>query len=298
MNKEQLTYVIANQYQGETIRFVLKNEFHFSKKLLATLKARKSVLLNGSIGYYSQTVHQGDLLSVDFSYPEETSVLPEKMDLSIVYEDEDFLCIEKPPFMACHPVGTHQHQTVANGICQYWLDQGAKKKFRPAGRLDRNTSGLMLICQNGFSQAFFVKSTRKGQVEKTYLAIIDGHLSSCEGIIDMPIGRILPDRLQRMVCQEGKPSQTAYRVIQETSQHSLLEIRLLTGRTHQIRVHLAHIGHPLVGDTLYGGSDLKLDRQALHCHRLRFPHPRLSGKWIEITSKLPTDMRRFLDENQ
>lgn len=296
--EDRLTYVVDSVYDNQTISSVLQNEFHFSRKLLRSLKVKRGVFLNGKTGYYYLTVHTGDVLCVNLSSYEETSVKAEDIPLSIVFENEDFLCVDKPPLMACHPVGIHQQGTVANAVCHHYSLQGKARKFRPAGRLDRNTSGLLLVCKNSFAQAYHAKSNNLGKVEKIYLAIVEGHLDEPSGHLDFPIDRIESTSLKRAVLPYGKPSQTEYQVLKESKHHSLLRVRLLTGRTHQIRVHFSHIGHPLSGDSLYGGSEEYIKRHALHCHNLRFPNPRLKDRFIEIHSDLPDDMLQILASDQ
>ena len=296
--EDRLTYIVESVYNGQTVRLVLQKEFHFSRKLLRSLKVKRGITLNGETGYYHLPVRTGDVIIVDMAGTEETSVLAEDLPLTICVENDDFLCVDKPPQMACHPVGIYQHGTVANAVCHHYSKQGKTRKFRPAGRLDRNTSGLLLVCKNSFSQAHHVKSNQNGLVEKVYLAIVEGHLDQPSGLLDFPIERIERTSLKRAVLPGGKPSQTEYQVLKETKHHSLLRIRLLTGRTHQIRVHFSHIGHPLAGDGLYGGSEERLQRHALHCHSLRFPDPRDRDQTIEIRSELPEDMQALLDADQ
>lgn len=296
--EDRLTYIVEAKYNGQTLQFVLQNEFHFSRKLFRSLKVKDGVYLNGKTGYYYLEVQTGDTLCVEMTGNEDTSVVPENIPVSIVFENEDFLCVNKPPKMACHPVGKYQHSTVANAICYHYLLQGKARKFRPAGRLDRNTSGLLLVCKSSFAQAYHVKSNQLGQVEKIYLAIVEGHLNESSGCLDFPIDRVESTSLKRAVMPEGKLSQTEYQVMKETKHHSLVRIRLLTGRTHQIRVHFSHIGHPLAGDGLYGGSEIEMERHALHCHMLSFPNPRNKETKIEIISELPLDMQALLLKDQ
>ncbi|QRN85973.1 RluA family pseudouridine synthase [Clostridia bacterium] len=296
--EDSLTYIVEAKYNGQTLQSVLQNEFHFSRKLLRSLKVKDGVYLNGKTGYYYLRVKTGDTLCVEMSGNEETSVIPENLPLSLVFENEDFLCVDKPPKIACHPVGIYQSGTIANAVCHYYLHQGKTRKFRPAGRLDRNTSGLLLVCKSSFAQAYYVKCNQLGEVEKIYLAFVEGHLNKPSGCLDFPIDRIEHTSLRRAVMPGGKSSQTQYQVIQETKHHSLVRIRLLTGRTHQIRVHFSHIGHPLAGDGLYGGSEIEMERHALHCHMLRFPDPRNKGEKIEIISELPLDMQELLSKDQ
>jgi len=161
-------------------------------------------------------------------------------------------------------------------------------------RLDRDTSGLLLVAKHRYSHSLLAKAQKLGKIKRTYKAIVEGNLEKVQGTIDLPIGRKQGSIIEREVNESGKRAITKYKTIKKFSSHSFIEVELETGRTHQIRVHFSHIGHPLVGDDLYGGNRMNIDRQALHCYKLRFEHP-FTKETIELESKLPADMKNLIE---
>jgi 23S rRNA pseudouridine1911/1915/1917 synthase len=236
----------------------------------------------------------GDCLAV--SIPDEISYFPpEPIAIQAIYEDDDLLIINKQPGVVVHPTNGHPDHTIANGVTQYMLDTNQSFKIRFINRLDRDTSGLLAMGKNSHAQDGFVKQMKAGLVEKKYLAIVKGIFADDQGTIDEPLGRPDPDQVHRGVVVDGHPSITHFRVVQRfASGYTLLELILETGRTHQIRVHLSHLGYPVVGDTLYGIADDDLiKRQALHAESLSFFHP-VTGAPLNLTAPLPKDMADLL----
>ena len=212
-----------------------------------------------------------------------------EMPLAVVYEDAHLLMVDKPPYLAVHPSAGKPDPTLANGVVAYYEKKGEAASFRPVNRLDRNTSGLLLAAKDPHT-AFLL--TRKP--EKVYLAVVFGRLEG-EGTIDAPIRVKEGCCITREVGPGGKESVTHWQALASDGKLTLLRLRLETGRTHQIRVHMAYIGHPLVGDTMYGTDETFLPRHALHCSEMAFAHP-LTGEPLHFVSPLPPDMERLLEE--
>ena len=234
------------------------------------------------------TLRTSDIVS--YELPIVSSVTPERLPLAIVYEDVDLLIIDKPAGQLVHPTTKEAHGTVANAILGLYEERGIRLDFHPCHRLDRNTTGLLLIAKHPEIQ---YQIARTHTLEREYLALIEGQITPPKGTIDAPIARALPSIILRCVSPNGKPARTHYQTEWTNRRHSLLHLRLETGRTHQIRVHLAHLGHPLLGDDLYGGSTELIPRHALHSAQLTLTHPH-TGERLSVTSPLPNDMARIL----
>lgn len=215
---------------------------------------------------------------------EKSTVIPQDIPMNIVYEDPCCMVVDKPYYMPVHPSFNHPTDTLANAFCGYWQKKGEGKIFRAINRLDKNTSGLVLLALDPFSA-----EKLKGGVDKTYTAIAQGRVEPEYGIIELPIARQQESIITRCVHHDGQYAKTEYTVIKQNDSFTLMDIKLHTGRTHQIRVHFSHIGHPLAGDDLYGGSLECINRHALHCRKLKFISP-FDGKNVSIESQLPQDM--------
>lgn len=254
-------------------------EFGVSSALLTKLKnSDNGIMLNGSFARSIDKLSSGDKLTITIS---DSGTMPEKYessDVDVVYNDEDILVLNKPAFMPVHESRNHQGDTLAN-VAACYMNNTA---FRAVYRLDRDTSGLVLIAKNELSA-----SKLAGKVKKDYYAICSGEITG-SGSIDLPIRRVNDSIIKRGVFDDGERAITHYKVISISNGSTLLKINLETGRTHQIRVHFSHINHPLLGDTLYGGDDSLIERQALHCKTIYFTHP-ISGKDIVIDSQFPSD---------
>ena len=250
------------------------------------------VLVDGKSRKASYPLTAGERLSVTLPEPEATEVLPENIPLDILYEDAALLIVNKPAGMLVHPTGGEYSHTLANAVLFHYEAHGEKHAFHPVHRLDRQTSGLVLIAKESHVQHLL---SAHNAIERIYLAVIEGKLPEPCGTIAAPIARRPGSIIERMVSPAGKCAVTHYATLAERGGLSLLALRLATGRTHQIRVHLAHLAHPLLGDDLYGGRTDRIARQALHAHRLRFRHP-VSGKEITVHAPLPADMAAFFPE--
>jgi len=235
-------------------------------------------------------IRDGDILS--YALPIVSTVTPETLPLTIAYEDDDILIIDKPAGRLVHPTTKEMHSTIANAVLGLYAARGETRDFHPCHRLDRNTTGLLLIAKRPEVQYYFTK--HRDTVRRAYLALIEGQLTPAAGIIDAPIARALPSIILRRVAPDGKPARTHYATEAANDRYSLLRLTLETGRTHQIRVHLAHLGHPLLGDDLYGGRTAEIARHALHSARLSLRLPR-TGEPMTVEAPLPEDMKRLTD---
>lgn len=279
-----------------TINQILRRNFKFSSRFKTKIKFQKLVDLNGeqSPGYLRPKA--GDEIVVRL--PEETSDFPmEDIPVSPLYEDEDILIIDKQPGVTVHPTKGHPSHTLANGIMKYMHDTDQSFKIRFANRLDMDTSGIVIVAKNANSQNDISHQMRNQTTVKKYRAVVLGDVKEDFFTIDLPIGRPFEDQVQRSVMAEGgKDAVTDVQVLKHFGdRYTLVELTLHTGRTHQIRVHLSHIGHPIAGDQLYGGEDPHIQRQALHSCYLKFLHP-MSHEPLEIRSELPEDIQRCITE--
>lgn len=335
----RFTYKVTADDINMTVKLVLKKRLGFSRRLLTKLKqGGGKVTRNGVEVRLFADVIDGDVINVEL--PEERcNFIPQDIPIEAVYEDEDMLIINKQPWVVVHPTMGHPVGTIANGLMKRMDDTGVHYKIRFVNRLDRDTSGLMIVAKNSHCQDGMTKLMKSDKVVKRYIAVVHGIIKEENGTVDLPIGRREPDDIQRCVTPDGYPSVTHYKVLErfESSaalceyvkaareeaaytadsgaaeeKHAgdirhddavfdakcgftLLELRLETGRTHQIRVHMSHIGHPLAGDTLYGRAEPELiARQALHAAYLTFPHP-VSGESVDLKAELPEDINVLIE---
>jgi len=259
-----------------------------SGSLWKRIKHHGAFALNGSPAIAARTmVKDGDRIT--YNLPIVSTVVPEALPLSIVYEDDDLLVLDKPAGQLVHPTTKETRGTIANAVRGYYAACGVHLDVHPCHRLDRNTSGLLLIAKHPEVQ---YQIMRQNALRREYLALIEGTLIPPAGCIDAPIARALPSIILRCVAEDGKPARTHYETQHTNGQYSLLHLWLDTGRTHQIRVHLAHCGHPLLGDDLYGGTTEPIARHALHSAHLTLVHPR-TKETLSLTASLPMDMAQI-----
>lgn len=298
--RREFTFTIKKEDEGMGIRRMLKKNLDFSSRLLAKMRAEHLVFLNDEVLQGWMTPKEGDVIRAVL--PEERSgFTPEEIPFSVVYEDQDLLIVDKPSGYTVHPTKGHPDHTIANGIQKYMMDRGDSWKIRFVNRLDMDTSGLLIVGKNSHAQDELIRQMQNNKIEKRYCAIVSGIIEEDEFTIDEPIGMPDPDLPNRAVMESGRPSITKVRVLEriqpaspEDCAHTYVELRLLTGRTHQIRVHLSYIGHPICGDPLYGGTDRdKINRQALHARMLKFKHP-AEDRTVTVTSEMPEDMKNLL----
>lgn len=283
--------VTAEEY-GLTINQILKANYKFSSRFKTKIKFQSLVDLNGTPtpGFIKPEV--GDVISIRL--PEESSDFPpEDIPLDIIYEDDDIIAVNKQPGIIVHPTKGHPTHTVANAVMKYMIDSGQSFKIRFANRIDMDTTGIIIVAKNANAQNEISNQMRNGTIIKKYIALVEGVIDK-DMTIDLPVGRPSQESIQREVMPEGgKEAVTDIKVLEKYSDHTLIECTIHTGRTHQIRVHLTHIGHPLAGDELYGGSDILINRQALHSYYLELKHP-MTGDNLIIESDLPEDIKNAI----
>ena len=276
------------------VKDVLKNYFGISSRLLLKLKKNNSVYLNNFICNLNDLVSVGDTVSFCLNYEEDNSnIVATNIPLNIVYEDECLLIINKPPNIAIHPSMLHYDNSLSNGVKYYFNLIGLHKKIRPVNRLDRNTSGLVIFAKNEYVQEFLIKEMQSKTFSKEYLAILEGTLDKKQGTINVPIARKKDSIIERCIDNSGDNSITHYKVLKEFDNFSLVNFKLETGRTHQIRVHSSYIGHPILGDDLYGNKSNLINRQALHSYKISFIHPKTRRK-MHFKINMPQDMLNII----
>ncbi|MEA1961478.1 MAG: RluA family pseudouridine synthase [Bacillota bacterium] len=277
------------------LRDVLISHLHLSHSLLTKLKRQQKIRVNGQITKANYPLQSGDLVTVDINLEETNHIEPQDIPLDIVYEDTDFLAVNKPSDMAIHPAPHMPDGTLANAVTYYWTQQGKTILFRPINRLDKDTSGLVLIGKSQWAHQALFQQQKQGLIHKRYQAIVEGNIEKDCGCIDLPIARIDQNRSPRTVDSAGKNAITHFTVLQRYEGFTLLSLTLETGRTHQIRVHLSHLGNPICGDVLYGTPSPFINRQALHAHELAFVHPR-TGKTLQLIAPFPSDMITLIEK--
>ncbi|WP_186438430.1 RluA family pseudouridine synthase [Cohnella terricola] len=303
-----IEFVAEASDEGRRLRDVLRKRIGISRRLMVRLKTSEEGLsVNGQKVWPNHTISEGDVISLRMEAESSETILPQPMDLDIVFEDDHLLVLNKPAGLIVHPTTGHYLNTLANGVMHYWQEKGEKIRFRPVHRLDEHTSGLVVVAKHPLAQQQLSAQMMEGTVRKEYRTYVYGRPPETEGEINAPIGRQTEDPHRRVVREDGAPSLTYYRVSELYSdQASAIDIRLGTGRTHQIRVHMTFIGCPIIGDGYYAvekwnESDLArrlagtIDRQALHAYRLGFRHP-VTGIEMLLEAALPEDMRRLEQE--
>ena len=292
----ELEYIVDKEF--DNINQILVGKFNLSTRLINKLIKNKKVTVNRSFLDTRNVPNIGDKIIIDFSYEEDNSnIVPKEINLNILYEDEWMLVINKPSGIAVHPSILHFNDSLSNGVRFYFDKIGLKKKIRPVNRLDLNTSGVIIFAKCEYIQEELSKQMQKNIFKKEYLYMVDGLFPSDKksGTINLPIARKNGSIIERCISKDGQNSITHYEVLKEfkDKNYSLVKCLLETGRTHQIRVHMKELSHPLLGDTLYGTSSNLINRQALHSYLIYFIHP-VTKKEIKIMAKLPKDMRNLL----
>ncbi len=290
-----MTFSIDEQHDGKLLRQFLQ-ENGISRTALTDIKFHGGALLvDGRPVTVRHVLRAGETLSVVFP-PERTSdwMDAEAMPLDILYEDDYVLVVNKPAGLATIPSRHHPGGTLANGLLHHYRKQQLDSTVHIVTRLDRDTSGLVLVAKHRHVHHLLSALQQKGHVVRTYEAICHGVIVEDEGTIDAPIGRQSDSIIAREVREDGKSAVTHFRVLERLYGYTYVSLRLETGRTHQIRVHLAYLGHPLAGDELYGGSREMIGRQALHSRQLSFFHP-FAGRWYTCSAPLPDDMELLLE---
>lgn len=291
--KKEITVNIASDKVN--IKDFLEKNCSFSSRKIKALLKNKSILINGKAAFWDNAVRNGDMLLIDLSETGRDSTIPEKLTIDIIYEDEFFLAVNKPAGMLVHPTVNHPKGTLANGIKHYLIDEGLDIPVRFANRIDMDTSGLVVIAKSGEAHSALAKQFDKDDCEKYYLAVAEGSFEPNYGTIDKPIGIDPENPIRRAVREDGQRSITEYEVLEQFPSAAFLRLKLITGRTHQIRVHLSSMGHPLLGDKLYDGDNELIAHQALHAYELVFNHP-FEQRILKLQASIPKDLNELISK--
>ena len=296
---EDLEFTVLKEEAGERIDKYLKGKADLSRSRLQNLIAEGFVTVNEAEIRSSYKVHENDGIAVHVPEEKELSVEPIEMNLDVVYEDADVIVVNKPRGMVVHPADSYREPTLVNGLLAHCHDlSGINGVLRPGivHRIDKDTTGLLICAKNDAAHESLVRQLQDKSVSRKYLAIVHGNIDHDYGTIDAPIGRDKNDRLKMAVVKDGRNAVTHFTVLQRFKNYTLVECRLETGRTHQIRVHMAYIQHPVAADKRYGPrKSLECEGQLLHAYELTFTHPVTSEK-ITVKCDLPDDFKRILEE--
>lgn len=286
-------HTVTEEEYGMSINEILRSNFNFSARFKTKIKFQNLLDLNGVQAKGFMKPEVGDLISIRL--PKETSDFPaEDIPIDVLYEDDDLLIINKQPGIIVHPTKGHPYHTIANGLMKYMQDTGQEFKVRFANRIDMDTSGIVICAKNANCQDSISNQMKGQDVVKKYVAIVHGRVED-DCVINLPVGRPDEVSIRRCVMEEGKDATTIVKVLEAFDDYSLLELTIMTGRTHQIRVHLSHIGHPIIGDALYEGEAPGLiERQALHAYHIEFIHP-MTEERLTIEAPYPDDMLNALE---
>ena len=286
----KLKYIALKEDENKKVGNILRDKLNISSRLLTKLKMNGKILVNRTSVFSSHLLHENDEIIVNIDFDETDNIKPEEMNLDILYEDEYLLAVNKPAGIVVHPSSYHPDNTLANGV-KYYLNN--KKKIRAINRLDRDTSGIVLFAKNEYIQELMIKNIK---IEKEYIALATNKLSKEKDTINAPIARKIGSIMERCISEEGQTAITHYDVIRyiKDKNISIVHLKLETGRTHQIRVHLAYIGNSILGDTLYGFETNLINRQALHAYSMTFIHP-ITKKEMKLEAPLPDDMKNIIN---
>lgn len=285
-----LEVVVPEAWQGGTVDAVLAGPLRVPARLRRAWYRKGAVVVGTRPARPDDALAPGARLRLHAFAPEEYGVVPEAHLLEVLYEDDHVLVINKPAGMIVHPDRPGGGGTLANAVAYHYLLHGIAAKPRHIHRLDRDTTGAVLYAKHPWAHAVLDAELRERRVRREYVALVAGRLRKKRGTLRFPIARDRQDRQRRRVSPAGQPAVTHYEVLETFRDATLVRAWLETGRTHQIRVHFAHIGHPLVGDALYGGPSAAIGRQALHAWRITFPHP-LTGVWETVEAPWPDDLK-------
>lgn len=297
---EQYLFEIQEEQQMRLDKYLSEQFSEQTRSYLQKLIKEGQILVNGKSVKSGYQLSKGDEVSVSIPEPKELDVEPQKMDLDIIYEDEDVILVNKPKGMVVHPAPGHTTDTLVNGLLYHCKDNlsGINGVARPGivHRIDRDTTGILIVCKNDMSHNSIAEQLKEHSINRRYRALVHGNIKEDQGTVEGPIGRHPVDRKKMAINERnGKPAVTHYTVLERFGNYTLIECKLETGRTHQIRVHMTSIGHPLVGDEVYGPvkSSFKLQGQCLHAMVLGFVHPR-NGEYMEFSAELPAYFEELL----
>ena len=287
---------VTAEEAGRTVQEILTGSLRVSRRMIQRLTRSGGIRLGRHSTHLARKVRVGEVVAARIAMDEESGLDPVEMPLEVVYEDADLLVVNKAPFLLVHPVAPHHRETLAHGVTFHFRAQGLHARVRPVHRLDRDTSGLLLIAKSAFVHQILDLQIRNRTMKREYMALVKGEFEAEEGAVEAPIARHPHDPSLRAVHPGGEEARTRFRVVERYSGATLVELELETGRTHQIRVHMAYLGHPLLGDLRYGGpAHAGLERQALHAGRLSFDHP-TTGERVALEVPLPDDLARVRAE--
>lgn len=288
-----LEYRAVQSDSGKSVKQIIEREFSVSSRTLSKLKKGGGITVNGSIVTVRYPLCAGDLLTLSIKEMPSESIEKVELPLEVLYEDENILVVNKPLGMPTHPSQGHRRDTLANAVMYRYRDTDFT--FRAITRLDGDTTGVVLIARDALSAQRLTDSLQSGEIKKEYSAVVLGVPKNKEGIIQAPIARCENSIIKRKISPAGKNAITEYtlELVRKDGKYSLLKVIPITGRTHQIRLHLSHIGNPIYGDFLYG-VPIDGTRAYLHCRMLTFPHP-ISRNILEIRAPLPDDMKEIME---
>lgn len=269
---EWFELLIPYEWDGLSIEQLFKNIWKAPKKQIHLFKMNKEVIVNGQPANWSTPLKKGERLNIKLFKDEEFGVIPTFMQVDILYEDDHLLIVNKPNGVNTHPNLPEDDDTLANGVAFHLLTKGEQRHIKHIHRLDRDTSGVVLFAKHALIGALLDKLLEERKIKRTYVALVQGKLTRKKGTIDAPIGRDRHHPTKRRVSPTGQPALTRYKVVEKNRQSTKIKCQLETGRTHQIRVHLSSIGHPIIGDKLYGEEKFT-EPLYLHAEELQFRHP-------------------------
>ena len=293
--------IIADLENMRLDAYISSKEENMSRTNIQRLIEEGNVLVNGQKKKISYKVQMGDNIEINIPEAKETNIRAENIPLEIVYEDKDIIVVNKPKGMVVHPANGNPDGTLVNAIMNICKDSlsGIGGEIRPAivHRLDKDTSGLLIVAKNDLAHINMSKQIKDREVKKIYIALVKGNINENEATINMPIGRSTKDRKKMAVRKDGKEAITHFKVLKRYGDYTLLKVKIDTGRTHQIRVHLAEIGHPVVGDMVYskGKNEFGVEGQMLHAQSLEFKHP-ITGQEMHLEADLPQYFKNVLKE--
>ena len=286
-----VSHTVTPEEAGLTVRQVLTGPMGVSGRMIQRLTRAKGLRHNRRPAWLTANVRAGDVVSARLQDAEPAGLAPVPMELRIVHEDAELLAIDKPPFVLVHPTAPGQDRTLAHGVAHHLARQGVRAKVHPVHRIDRDTSGLVLFAKTAHAHHRLDVQLRAGEVKREYLALAEGVVEGERGAVEAPIARDPRNPVLRVVREGGEPAVTRWEVVERYPAATLLRLELETGRTHQVRVHLLHAGHPVLGDRQYGRKGLEVvERQALHAWRLGFRHP-ATGAPLELEADLAPDLQ-------
>ncbi|WP_411334514.1 RluA family pseudouridine synthase [Metabacillus indicus] len=292
---EWLILPVKQEWAGMSLQQMVKEKLHVPKGLAHSFRINKDVKVNEKDPDWTQQLKESDSVMIRVFHEEDCGTAAEYMELDFLYEDDHFLIVNKPAGMDTHPNEPSQTGTLANGIASHFQMNGLSRKIRHIHRLDRDTSGAVVFAKHALSHAVLDRLLEERKVKRTYTAVVQGEVKQKKGSIDHPIGKDRHHPSRRRVSPGGQPALTHFKREGYTRKFdvSLLKLQLDTGRTHQIRVHVSHIGFPIAGDVLYGGNQNLIRRQALHASEISVMHP-FTGEEIDVFAPFPEDMRDLL----